>query len=162
MVNRVLKLDKLSAILLIVILVMSTFMGGMFYTYARLQMASPLENIRAVVVEPVYVDQEMLEFTGTFDRDVSCTLHHFRMDLTNMSTRDVISLTQDHLVKTPAPDTGPGENLEIQFGLAMPRTIYPGRWRPEFRGAYVCRYGIFTAFKREQVTIQSFYISEDQ
>lgn len=141
-------------------MVMTTFMCGMFYTYAHLQMASPLKNIRAVVVEPVFVDQDLLEFTGTFDRDVSCTLNHFRMDLTNMTTGDVITLNENHLATAPSPDKGPGRNLQIEFALAMPQTIYPGRWQPEFRGAYVCRYGIFTAFKREQVTVSSFLITE--
>lgn len=136
-------------------------MLAMFHSYARLQVAKPLENIRAVVVEPVYVDQELLEFTGTFDRDVSCTLHHFRLDLTNMSTGDVITLNENHLARVPPPDTGPGKDLEIEFALVMPGTIYPGRWQPEFRGAYVCRYGIFTAFKREQVTVRSFSITDN-
>jgi hypothetical protein len=159
MVKAILHLDKTNLVLLGIILVMTTFMSGMFYTYAKLQMSHPLENIRAVVVEPVFVEQDLLEFTGTFDRDVSCTLQHFRLDLTNMITGDVIVLNENHLARTPAPDTGPGKDLAIEFALIMPGTIYPGRWQPEFRGAYVCRYGIFTAFKREQISINSFVIT---
>lgn len=154
------KLEALDALLLAVILVMTTFIGSMVHTYVKLSTSSPLENIRAVVVEPVYIDQELLEFSGTFDRSVSCTLLDFRLDLTNMDTGDVIGLNKNHLARSPAPNTGPGKNLEIQFALLMPNTIYPGRWQPTFDGSYICNNGIFTAHKNSHVTITSFVITD--
>lgn len=154
------QVNKVTVILLTLIMSMTGFMGSMFYAYAKLNMAHPLENIRAVVLEPVYAGQDLIEFTGTFDRKVSCTLQHFRLDLTNMKTTDMISLNQKHLAVVPKPDRGPGTGMNIDFALIMPDTMYPGRWRPAFSGAYVCRYGIFTDFKRVHVTADSFMVVE--
>lgn len=160
MIGRRFKLDALDALLLTIIIVMLTFISSMVYTYVRLSMASPLENMRAVVVEPVYVGQDLLEFSGTYDRSVSCTLIDFRLDLTNMETGDVIGLNKTHLARSPSPNKGPGTDLAIEFALTMPKTIYPGRWQPTFDGAYVCTNGIFTSHKTVHVTTTSFVISQ--
>lgn len=160
MIGRRFKLDALDALLLTIIIVMLTFISSMVYTYVRLSMASPLENIRAVVVEPVYVGQDLLEFSGTYDRSVKCTLIDFRLDLTNMETGDVIGLNKTHLARSPSPNKGPGTDLAIEFALTMPKTIYPGRWQPTFDGAYVCTNGIFTSHKTAYVTTTSFVISQ--
>jgi hypothetical protein len=156
------KCNRLTCALVLVIFIMIAFKASLFYSYVKLHQSHPLENIRAIVLEPVYAGQELIEFQGTFDRDVSCTLHNFRLDFTNLKTNDIIALTPAHLAKTPVPDKGPGKNLNIDFALVMPDTIYPGRWQPTFNGAYVCKYGIFTNFKRVRITVNSFLVIEKE
>lgn len=153
-----LKIDKVQIVLVSIIMAMSVFMGSMFYAYAKLNMALPLENLRTVVMVPVYEGQDLLEFKGTFDRSVSCTLQRFRIDFTNLSTNDMISLTEKHLAKAPVPDKGPGVGLKVNFALAMPTTMYAGRWQPIFHGAYLCKHGIFTAQKAANITADSFLV----
>ena len=158
MKNFLKKCDKLTCVLITVIAIMFGFKSAMIYSYIKLHQSHPLENIRAVVLEPVYEGQDLIDFQGTFDRSVSCTLHQFRLDFTNLKTGDIISLNQTHLAKAPRPDKGPGKALNIDFALTMPETMYPGRWQPHFDGAYVCKYGIFTNYKRVHITIDSFLV----
>lgn len=131
---------------------MFMFIASMIGSYLKLQFADPLENIHVEVVQPVYQDQDLLEFAGKYDRAVECSLMTFRLELTNMSTTDIITLTPKHIVKAPSPHKGPGKDLEIEFTLAMPSTIYPGRWKPNFWGQYLCKNGIFVAYKDKNVS----------
>jgi hypothetical protein len=148
----------LNTILFCIIFAMTLFIGNMVTTFTKLALANPLMNVRAIVIEPVYTDQELLQFTGTFDREVACTLIDFRLDLTNMVTNDVISLNKTHLATAPMPNKGPGYDMEIEFALLMPNTIYPGRWQPTFNGEYICNKGIFTAQKSVHLVTPSFSI----
>lgn len=148
--------------LVAIIVVMLAFKSAMLYSYIKLHQSHPLENIRAVVLEPVYAGQDLIEFQGTFDRSVSCTLKNFRLDFTNLRTGDIITLNHKHLAKAPRPDKGPGTALNIDFALTMPDTMYPGRWQPHFYGAYVCKYGIFTNFKNVNIMVDSFLVIEKE
>lgn len=141
-----------STILICIILAMFLFIASMIGSYLKLQFADPLENIQVEVVQPVYQDQDLLEFVGKYDRAVECSLMTFRLELTNIVTNDIITLTPKHIVKAPIPNKGPGKDLEIEFTLAMPSTIYPGRWKPNFWGQYLCKNGIFVAYKDKNVS----------
>jgi hypothetical protein len=135
------------------------FVAVMTGTYIRLQAAQPLENLSAHVVQPVYSGQPTLEFEGTFDRPVSCRLTDFHLTLSNADTGQVIVLNSQNLVRAPATEKGPGDDLKIEFAVALPVSIRSGFWIPTFHGEYLCRLGIFLDNKHETVAIAGFTVN---
>ena len=161
MVNKLTKVNRVTAMnvfLITLVSVMLAFMGTMGYTYFKLLKARPLENLMAYVTQPVHAGQPVLEFTGTYDRDMSCTGAGFTLMLHNSLTNDVYVLDKRHLVVGPAGGKGPGKGLKIEFTLEMPASLKSGFWTPTFEGNYVCRLGIFTDYKHATVTIPGFYV----
>lgn len=144
--------------LVVLITVMLAFIGTIGYTYLKLLTSRPLENLVARVTQPVIAGQPHLEFTGTFDRAVTCEVSKFNLLLHNSTTNDVYILDRRHLVYGPSKEKGPGIGLEVEFTLEMPTSLRTGFWTPTFEGEYVCRLGLFTEVKHETVTLAGFYV----
>lgn len=143
-------LNSIIAMSLCIMFAINTYI---IFTYAKLQAAQPLENLRSVAVEPIFTNSDHIVFHGKYDREVSCTLLSFHMTFTNVSTGDTLMLDESHIVKQPKPDTGPGKEILINFSLKNPKAIYEGKWRPVFTGNYTCKNGIFHDYKTTVVRI---------
>ena len=152
------RVTAINASLITLTVVMLTFISTMAYTFVKLQISRPLENLTAYVTQPVYTGQQTLEFTGTFDRQVACQLTGFTLMLNSSTTNDVYVLDKRHLVIGPANEKGPGSRLTVEFTLEMPTSLKSGFWTPEFQGHYACRLGIFTDLKHETVNLSGFYV----
>ena len=130
----------------------------MVYSYVKLQQAYPLENLRGAVIQPIATDADVLEFQGTYDRYVKCNMTGFDVHLYNEETQDIIMLTQVHLAKPVPIIPEPGLDIKTQFALFMPKTIYPGKWKPSFTGFYICQLGIFVDQKTQVIKPEAFII----
>jgi hypothetical protein len=130
----------------------------MVYSYVKLQQAYPLENLRGAILQPISSNDDMLEFQGTYDRYVKCNMTGFNVQLYNEETRDIITLTPVHLAKPVPVIPEPGLDIKTQFALFMPKTIYPGTWKPSFTGFYICQLGIFVDQKTQVIKPEAFII----
>jgi hypothetical protein len=161
MVKQVSKISTavmLNIFLASLVTVMISFIGTIGYTYFKLLKSPPLDNLLAYVTQPVHAGQPVLEFTGTYDRDMSCSVAGFHLLLHNSISNDVYVLDRRHLVVGPAGDKGPGTGLKVEFTLEMPSSLKSGFWTPTFEGDYVCKLGIFTDYKHQTVKIPGFYV----
>lgn len=132
--------------------------GCLVYSYVKLQTSYPLENLRGAIIQPVSQNDELLEFKGMYDRHVQCNMTTFVIHLHNTETNDMIMLTPNHLAKPLPINAPPGLDIEIQFSLFMPDTIYPGTWKPRYVGFYICHLGIFLDQKVQVINPEAFVI----
>ena len=130
----------------------------MVYSYVKLQQAYPLENLRGAVIQPISSNDDMLEFQGTYDRYVKCNMTGFDVHLYNEDTQDIITLNHQHLAKPVPIIPKPSKDIKIQFALFMPKTIYPGTWKPSFTGMYICQMGIFMDQKMQVISPEAFIV----
>ena len=130
----------------------------MVYSYVKLQTSYPLENLRGAVMQPLVDSDQFIEFKGTYDRYVQCNMTGFDVHLYNIETHDIITLTPEHLAKPLPTLIHPGENIKTEFALFMPKTMYPGTWKPSFTGFYICSLGIFVDPKVQVVNPEAFII----
>jgi hypothetical protein len=130
----------------------------MVYSYVKLQQAHPLENLRGAILQPVYDGDPVLEFEGTYDRYVKCNMTGFDVHLYNVDTTDIITLTHHHLAKPLPALVEPAKDIKTEFALFMPKTMYPGTWKPSFTGFYICQLGIFVDQKTQVIKPEAFII----
>jgi len=129
------------------------------YTYVKLTQSWPLENFDGHVISPVDLATDTtLLAGGTFTRRVQCSMYDFNLQLRNPITKDIIILKPEHLATTPKSSMSPAKDIQIKFALFIPQNLYTGHWTPTFTGKYWCRYGIFTANKIQEVTVESFEV----
>jgi len=150
-------------LLALITVCMITFITIMFHTFMKLQYASPLENFTGYVVSPVdLATDNVLETSGTLDRPVMCNLIDFKVYLTNTDNGDMIVLTPRHLVKAPTASMYPGKNIPVNFSLKIPDTLTVGLWSPTFSGKYVCKHGIFTDIKTQDIITPTFTVIDSR
>jgi hypothetical protein len=154
------KMNKVNTILLAACLSLFVCVSLLIFSYVKLQQAYPLENLRGTIMQPVADNDKFLEFKGTYDRYVQCNMTTFDVHLYNTETQDVITLTPEHLAKPLPTLVHPGEGINTEFALFMPKTMYPGTWKPSFTGFYICHLGIFVDFKVQVVNPEAFIIQE--
>jgi hypothetical protein len=153
------KKDKIVTYALITALVLLVgCLSCMVYSYVKLQQAHPLENLRGAIIQPVYDGDPVLEFQGTYDRYVKCNMTGFDVHLYNEETADIITLTQVHLAKPVPVRPEPALDIKTEFALFMPKTMYPGTWKPSFTGFYICQLGIFVDQKTQVIKPEAFVI----
>lgn len=153
------KKDKTVKVALsIALILLVACLSCMVYSYVKLQTSHPLENLRGAILQPVYDDQSVLEFRGTYDRYVKCNMTGFDVQLYNEETADIITLTAVHLAKPVPVIPEPAKNIKTEFALFMPKTMYPGTWKPSFTGFYICQLGIFVDQKIQKVEPEAFVI----
>ena len=153
-------MHKVNIILATALLSLLVCVGLLISSYVKLQQAYPLENLRGAIMQPVVDGDEFIEFKGTYDRYVQCNMTGFDVHLYNPETQDVITLTPEHLAKPLPILNHPGENIKTEFALFMPKTMYPGTWKPSFTGFYICHLGIFVDPKIQVVNPEAFTIQE--
>ena len=154
------KINKLNIVLAAACLSLLVCVSLLILSYVKLQEAYPLENLRGAIMQPVVDSDEFIEFKGTYDRYVQCNMTTFDVHLYNTETQDVITLKPQHLAKPLPTLIHPGENIKTEFALFMPKTMYPGTWKPSFTGFYICHLGIFVDFKVQVVNPEAFIIQE--
>lgn len=156
------KKDKAVSIALsIALILLVACLSCMVYSYVKLQQSHPLENLRGAILQPVYDGDPVLEFRGTYDRYVKCNMTGFDVHLYNKETADIITLTPVHLAKPVPVIPEPAEGIKTEFALFMPKTIYPGTWKPSFTGFYICQLGIFVDQKVQKVEPEAFIIKSN-
>jgi len=162
MINSIMdiyKKDKIVTYALITALVLLVgCLSCMVYSYVKLQQAHPLENLRGAILQPVYDGDPVLEFQGTYDRYVKCNMTGFDVHLYNEETADIITLTPVHLAKPLPVIPEPAKDIKTKFALFMPKTMYPGTWKPSFTGFYICQLGIFVDQKTQVIKPEAFEI----
>jgi hypothetical protein len=129
-------------------------------SHYELQSADPLQNLSANLLGQVHVDSGSIIVHGTYDREVSCTLTDFTVELRSQDDANMsIMLGPRHLLKGPKPDNGPGVDLPIRFHLQLPKgALTVGTWKPTFSGQYHCQKGIFRDTKIIVVIGDSFEV----
>lgn len=152
------KMNKVNIILFAACLSLFVCVSLLILSYVKLQQAYPLENLRGAIMQPVVDNDEFIEFKGTYDRYVQCNMTSFDVHLYNTETQDVITLTPEHLAKPLPTLVHPGEGIKTEFALFMPKTMYPGTWKPSFTGFYICHLGIFVDPKVQVVNPEAFTI----
>ena len=152
------KMNKVNIILSAACLSLFVCVSLLIWSYVKLQQAYPLENLRGAIMQPVADNDEFIEFKGTYDRYVQCNMTTFDVHLYNTETQDVITLTPEHLAKPLPTLIHPGEGINTEFALFMPKTMYPGTWKPSFIGFYICHLGIFVDPKVQVVNPEAFTI----
>ena len=152
------KMNRINIMLATALLLLIACLSAMVYSYVKLQQAYPLENLRGAILQPVYDGDPVLEFKGTYDRYVKCNMTGFDVQLYNEETADIITLTPDHLAKPLPVRLEPATDINTEFALFMPKTMYPGTWKPSFTGFYICQLGIFVDPKVQVVTPEAFII----
>ena len=153
------KMNRINIMLSTALLLLIACLSCMVYSYVKLQQAHPLENLRGAILQPLYDDNTILEFKGTYDRHVKCNMTGFDVHLYNTETQDIITLTPDHLAKPLAVIPEPALDIKTEFALFMPKTMYPGTWKPSFTGFYICQLGIFVDAKVQVITPEAFVIN---
>lgn len=147
--------------LVILVLSMITFMGTMIYSYSKLHQARPLQNFTGYITSPISLAKDdKLIAGGTFDRTVMCQLYDFHLYLTHSETKETLLIGPETLAEAPVSYANPGKSLPIKFAVSIPSTMYPGEWTPKFEGRYMCRNGLFTAHKIQEVSTNSFIVTE--
>lgn len=122
--------------------------GYLLLTYFHLQSSHPLENFRGGFITPISLTtDETIVGTGLYDRHVLCKLTNFDIHLFNTETSDEIVIGPKSLAKVPPAHLKPGNDIPIEFEVYIPKTIYPGRWKPTYHGEYICQEGIFQEAK---------------
>jgi hypothetical protein len=150
-------------LLSLITVAMITFMTIMVSTYVKLHYSDPLENFTGYIVSPVDLATDtVLETSGTLDRPVMCNLIDFKVYLTNLDNDDIIVLTPRHLVQAPTASMHPGKNIPVNFSLKIPHTLEVGTWSPVFTGKYVCKLGIFTDVKVQDVLTPAFQVIDSR
>ena len=152
------KLNKISLILGVALVSLRTCVMLLILSYVKLQTSHPLENIRGAIIQPVYTDTALLEFQATYDRSIKCNMKGFDVTLYNIDTQDIITLNHKHLAKPVPIIPTPSKDIKIQFALFMPKTMYPGTWKPSFTGMYICQMGIFMDQKMQVISPESFVV----
>ncbi len=161
--KAIFSIHGVNILLALITVAMITFITIMFHTFMKLQYASPLENFTGYVVTPVDLATDtVLETSGTLDRPVMCNLIDFKVYLTNTENGDMIVLTPRHLVKAPSASMYPGKNIPVNFSLRIPETLTVGLWSPTFSGKYVCKHGIFTDIKSQDIITPTFEVIDSR
>jgi len=156
LLHRFFTLQALGVTTIVLLTVMVIVLICSFVTIHRSQ---PLENLYVEKLPTVDLAHDnTFKFAGTYDRNITCNLYNFDVHLTDIGTNNIITLGPDHLSKKPKSNRSPGKNIPIEFHLTIPATIYPGTWKTEFTGRYICRLGIFVDQKFQAVTIEPFVI----
>lgn len=147
--------------LVMMLLSMLIFVTTMIYSYTALQSARPLQNFTGHVISPVSLSKDtVLIAGGNFDRTVMCKLYDFHLYLTHVQSKETLMVGPETLAKPPVANVNPGKNIPIQFEVLIPSTMYPGVWTPRFEGRYICRNGLFTSHKIQEVEAPVFYVVE--
>lgn len=155
--------NGINILLSLITIAMITFVAIMFSTFAKLQYSDPLENFTGYIVSPIDLATDTaLETSGTLDRPVMCNLVDFKVFITNIDSGDIIVLTPNHLIKAPAASIHPGKNIPVNFSLKIPDTLVPGTWSPMFSGKYVCKHGIFTDVKVQDIITPAFVVVDSR
>jgi hypothetical protein len=152
------KMNRINIMLATALLLLIACLSAMVHSYVKLQQSYPLENLRGAILQPVYDGDPVLEFKGTYDRYVKCNMKGFDVTLYNVDTQDIITLNHQHLAKPVPIIPTPSNDIKIQFALFMPKTMYPGTWKPSFTGFYICQLGIFVDPKIQVITPEAFVI----
>lgn len=152
------KMNRINILLATALLLLIACLSAMVHSYVKLQQSYPLENLRGAILQPVYDGDPVLEFQGTYDRYVKCNMTGFDVHLYNEETADIITLTPVHLAKPVPVRPEPAQNIKTQFALFMPKTMYPGTWKPSFTGFYICQLGIFVDQKTQVIKPEAFVI----
>lgn len=156
LLHRFFTLQALGVTTIVLLTVMVIILICSFVTIHRSQ---PLENLHVEKLPTVDLAHDTtFKFAGTYDRNITCNLYNFDVHLTNIDTNNIITLGPDHLARKPKSNATPGKNIPIEFHLTIPATVYPGIWKTEFTGRYICRLGIFVDQKFQAVTIEPFVI----
>jgi hypothetical protein len=158
--GRILKAVSLSqCVLAICFLSMFTAIGLNIYLYVQLHQAWPLEHFNGHILTPVDLSiDKTIVATGTFNRRVACEMYDFTLQLRNITTKDIIILTPEHLATAPTTTMSPANNIDVNFSLFIPGNIYAGFWAPTFTGNYICKSGIFTQNKTQRIVVDSFEV----
>lgn len=151
-------MNKLSMVLGLALLSVLVCIMLLILSYVKLQTSHPLENVRGAIIQPIYNDAAVLEFVGMYDRHIKCNMKGFDVTLYNVDTQDIITLNHQHLAKPVPIIPDPSKDIKIQFALFMPKTIYPGTWKPSFTGMYICQQGIFMDQKMQVISPEAFVI----
>lgn len=152
------KLNKLSLILGLALISLLVCIMLLIMSYVKLQTSHPLENVRGAIIQPIYNDAPVLEFAGMYDRHIKCNMKGFDVTLYNVDTQDIITLNHQHLAKPVPIIPTPSKDIKIQFALFMPKTMYPGTWKPSFTGMYICQMGIFMDQKMQVISPEAFVV----
>ena len=140
------KLNKLSLILGLALISLLVCITLLIMSYVKLQTSHPLENVRGAIIQPIY------------NRHIKCNMKGFDVTLYNVDTQDIITLNHEHLAKPVPIIPEPSRNIKIQFALFMPKTMYPGTWKPSFTGMYICQMGIFMDQKMQVISPEAFVV----
>ena len=152
------RMNFMKIMLVAALLLLIGAISSLVHSYVKLQQSYPLENLRGAILQPVYDGDPVLEFQGTYDRFVKCNMTGFDVHLYNEETADIITLTHNHLAKPLPIIPEPAHDIKTQFALFMPKTMYPGTWKPSFTGFYICQLGIFVDPKIQVITPEAFII----
>jgi hypothetical protein len=158
MQNLIQRLNLINLLLVVSLSVLLCSHVWLIKSFSHLRNANPLHNLRAHAVEPIFEGDKAIKFTGTFDRHIKCTLLNFDLNLVNDKSNDSLLLGPQHLIQSPPPATGPGENIAISFTLKMPEMMTTGLWNTKFTGYYQCSHGIFNDYKVVVVEVEPFLI----
>ena len=113
--------------------------GYLLYHYFLLHSSDPLDNFRGRFTTPVSLSTDKtLVGEGKYDRAITCRILMFDVHLVNIETGDEIILGPKQLAKAPPANMKPGKDLPIQFELFIPKTLYPGLWKPRWHAEYLC------------------------
>ena len=107
--------------------------------YIHLKSNDALENIQLHAV----ANQDKINFTGTFDRQIRCNMQHLELHFTNYDSKEVVVLGQDRMTISPAYNVPPGKSHTINLEYLLPKNISTGIWNPEFQGTWRCFNSLF-------------------
>ena len=151
-------MNKLSMVLGLALISVLVCIMLLILSYVKLQTSHPLENVRGAIIQPIYNEDPVLEFVGMYDRHIQCNMKGFDVTLYNVDTQDIITLNHQHLAKPVPIIPTPSKDIKIQFALFMPKTMYPGTWKPSFTGMYICQMGIFMDQKMQVISPEAFVV----
>ena len=149
----------INVILAGIVLAMFLFVFFIFGSYLKLQQASPLENFQGSLTNVDLSHTRVTTAIGKYDRSVVCNLVDFKLYIENSVTGDIYVLTKDNLTKAPSANINPGENIPLNFALKLPYSISTGTYTPTFSGAYVCKEGLFTQYKHQNLVTPTFDVT---
>ena len=124
-------------------------------SFFKINGSMPFENFEAITS---YNPQDhTLVANGTYDRHIRCNLIDFRVLMS--SAGKIIVLTRKDLKVAPPAAVDPGDDIPISMELHLPETIANGRWNPAYVGHYVCKSGLFTSHKMQELISNSIIIN---
>lgn len=153
------KITAFEMTLITIMVLMVSVVSYSVYNYVKLQQSWPLEDFTGYVVSPIDIAQDKVIVTdGTYSRSIQCDMYNFEVQLRNAVTKDIIILNKEHLAKAPKASMTPANDVNIEFELFIPGSLYEGWWSPTFEGHYWCKQGIFTANKIQTVPAAAFEV----